>query len=604
MKNKNQYILFGAGKIGHQALEQLGNDRVAYFIDNNPIVTDIDGVPVYRYDEGIRKRGNKRVIITVSSKYEHDLKEQLARSGVSDAILLCDIIAEIIRDKIENRTDYLALYNRAIGWINTNTVERKGIICNKALPKPYPEVSGYYIPTLINWGYRDIAVQYAKWLCSIQKEDGSWWDTDDQMPYVFDTGQILKGLLAARELYPDADAHIIKGCDWLIGNIETVGRFHQADDRPWDDTSGFSSELIHLYCLSPLLQATELFGRTDYRDKAISAKTYYLNKYRDKILDFSLLSHFYAYVMEALLDIGEPELAKEAMSKIGELQKEDGSVPGLKNVNWVCSTGLFQLALVWYRLGDIECGDRAFVYACKLQNESGGWYGGYVHQDHPEETPTYFPTQEISWAVKYFLDALMWKNRAMFELQAPIFQLQYSNTDGRVQTVAGQVSDMEKQLGRPLKICDAGCGKGAYIRVLSSEHPSNKYYGVDISERVMSYLDDGLAETRIGSLTNLPFSNDELDMIYACESLEHAVDINSAVREMARVTRPGGRIIAIDKDKAELGLMEIEEWEQWFDVEELREIMELYCSSVTVQKKIPYEDCADELFCAWIGVVA
>lgn len=41
-------------------------------------------------------------------------------------------------------------------------------------------------------------------------------------------------------------------------------------------------------------------------------------------------------------------------------------------MNWVCSTGLFQLALVWFRLGELERGNKAFSHACKLQNASGG----------------------------------------------------------------------------------------------------------------------------------------------------------------------------------------------------------------------------------------
>ena len=601
---KTKLILFGAGKIGRQALAQFGKDRVAFFIDNNPSEKEVDDIPVYSFSDGIGKREDYRIVISVSSKYENELMGQLRQSGIDDAMFLRDLMAEITREKIENRTNYISLYNDAIGWIKANTVENKGIICNTGLPKPYPEVSGYYIPTLINWGYRDLAVQYAKWLCSIQKEDGSWWDTDDRLPYVFDTGQILKGLLAVRDILPEVDDSIIKGCDWLISNIEDNGRFHQAGKRPWDDASGWSSELIHLYCLSPVLEAAELFDRSEYRDKALLAKEYYLSKHREDILDFHLLSHFYAYVMEALLDIDEAELAAEAMAKIKELQKEDGSVPGLKDVNWVCSTGLFQLALVWYRLGETECGDKAFSYACKLQNESGGWYGSYVHQDHPDESPTYFPSEEISWAVKYFLDALQWKNKALFDLQAPTFQISYNDNDGRVRFVSDQIIALGTQINRPLMICDAGCGKGAYIRILKKEHPDYMYYGVDISERVMSYLEKDLAETRVGNLTNLPFEDNELDIIYACESLEHAVDINSAIREMARVVKPGGRIIVIDKDKAALGRMEIEEWEQWFDVEGLKEIMSAWCTEVSVKMNISYDGTADGLFCGWVGTVA
>ena len=74
-------------------------------------------------------------------------------------------------------------------------------------------------------------------------------------------------------------------------------------------------------------------------------------------MDFSLLSHFYAYVMEGLLDMGEERLVREAMDNLAKYQSGDGAVPAFYDTNWVCSTGLFQLALVWFRLGDTERGN-------------------------------------------------------------------------------------------------------------------------------------------------------------------------------------------------------------------------------------------------------
>lgn len=124
-----------------------------------------------------------------------------------------------------------------------------------------------------------------------------------------------------------------------------------------------------------------------------------------------MLSHFYAYVMEGLVDIGESEIAREAMKKIAILQRESGAVPAYKDCSWVCSTGLFQLAIVWYKLGENERGNRAFEYACKLQNKTGGWFGSYLVKENPKENNTYFPMSEISWANKYFLDAYYLRNR-------------------------------------------------------------------------------------------------------------------------------------------------------------------------------------------------
>lgn len=149
-----------------------------------------------------------------------------------------------------------------------------------------------------------------------------------------------------------------------------------------------------------------------------------------------------------------------------------------------------------------------------------------------------------------------------------------------------------------------GCGKGRYLHNLLEDVPQNSYYGVDLSEAVLKYITDQRVEKKQGSLTCIPYKDDAFDIVYTCEALEHAVDIASAVRELARVTRPGGRVIIIDKNQEEMGRLNIAEWEVWFDLNHLKEMLEKYCSKVTVIREIPYEGkMKDNLFAAWVGVV-
>ena len=111
-------------------------------------------------------------------------------------------------------------------------------------------------------------------------------------------------------------------------------------------------------------------------------------------------------------------------------------------------------------------------------------------------------------------------------------------------------------------------------------------------------------EYTVGTMTNIKYKNDTFDMVYTCEALEHAVDIESAIRELARVTKSDGTIVVIDKNKDKLGCMEIDAWEQWFDMYELKNLMLKYCSKVEIIDEINYEGKAsDGLFCAWIGKV-
>ena len=294
---------------------------------------------------------------------------------------------------------------------------REGITVTNRERSIYPEVSGYYIPTLLRWGEEERAQAFAGHLCSIQKEDGSWYDSGDVAPYVFDSAQILKGLLAMRKRMPEADEHIIRGCDWILTNMQEDGRLTTPSRDAWGDDEDFCSELIHIYCLSPIREAGEIYGRQDYTEAVQKILDYYKREKMDRIKHFSLLSHFYAYVMEGLYDLGETALCREAMMNLEQYRNNRGGIPGLKDVPWVCSTGLFQLAIVWYKLGEPERGDSLFEYALSLQNESGGWYGSYPGPGlaaklyRGRRKPFYFPDEEISWAVKYYLDALAFKGK-------------------------------------------------------------------------------------------------------------------------------------------------------------------------------------------------
>lgn len=338
---------------------------------------------------------------------------------------------EMSANKVEN-------FNTAIRWIKTNSIDGKGISVTSKEQIIYPEVTGYYIPTLIQWGERELAVSYAKHLCSIQKDDGSWYDPSDSAPYVFDSAQILKGLLAIRGILPEVDENIIKGCDWILSNMRDDGRLVTPSEDAWGSDDHFCSELIHIYCLEPIRDAGEIFDKPEYTDAVRKILDYYKKEKMDRIMNFSLLSHFYAYVMEGLFDLGETELCRKAMDRLDKAySNREGVIPGLKDVPWICSTGLFQLALVWYKLGELDKGNRLFYYALNLQNESGGWYGSYPEKSifarfhRGRKKPFYFPDAEISWAVKYFLDALALKEKLEFEKQAKSFLDDISEDDGR-----------------------------------------------------------------------------------------------------------------------------------------------------------------------------
>jgi malonyl-CoA O-methyltransferase len=497
--------------------------------------------------------------------------------------------------------NYISSFNRALNWVRNNTIEDSGIAVTNLKQQIYPEVTGYYIPSLIQWGERRLARAYAEYLCSIQKEDGSWYDSDDSAPYVFDSAQILKGLLAAKDMLPKLDAYIIKGCDWILSNMQSDGRLTTPAQDAWGSNEDFCSELIHIYCLSPIRDAGKIYNRPDYLKAVEKILSYYKREKLEKIKNFSLLSHFYAYVMEGLYDLGEVDLCRESMMRLEKYRNRRGGIPGLNDVPWVCSTGLFQLALVWYKLGELDRGNPLFYYALSLQNSSGGWYGSYPAPGlrgqlyRGRKKPYYFPKEEISWANKYFMDALALKEQLEFERMAPIFMDSIDKNDGRYIIIRDEVASY----GSGAAICDIGCGKGRYLKRLSVEHPENEYYAMDLSSAVMKEINYVQAK-QVGRLTQIPYGDDQFDLVYVCEALEHAVNLQGAFMELYRIVKQGGKLVIIDKPEDRIGSHEIYEWEQWISDEDIHRFVQSCGGTLRIIKSVPYEGKNDGLFRAWI----
>lgn len=414
MEKKNipdKVYLFGFGEYGKRALEFLGEKRVIGYLDND-ILKDgsiFKEKEVHYFASWKNNIKGDYIIITVSPEREKIIAAQLKAEGFQNYTGFLELRFQETKERISKGMDSSGVYKKAIQWIKDNTIDNSSIICTTGLKKGYPEVTGYYIPSLMRWGYRDLAISYAKWLCKIQKENGSWFDTEDKAPYVFDSGQILKGLLAVRQLLPEVDEHIIKGCEWILSQMREDGRLVTPSTEAWGNDRETCDEVIHIYCLSPIIEAAEVYDKPEYVRKARKIWEHYRKYYYEKIVNFSLLSHFQAYLIEALLDIGEDDIAKQALKNMESYQKDSGAVPAYNHCDWVCSTGLFQLAMCWFRTGDYERGNRAFEYACRLQNDTGGWYGSYLSEENPNEENMYIPFYEISWAVKYYLDALYYK---------------------------------------------------------------------------------------------------------------------------------------------------------------------------------------------------
>lgn len=451
-----------------------------------------------------------------------------------------------------------------------------------AQPIASPGITGALIPSLMNWGEHALAREFVDWLLSIQNTDGSWSDMHGLAPQAADTSQVLEGLWAMLPRRPDLEGRIRRGCDWLVTQVQSSGRAGLPDTRD-GSRPGAIPEAIHLSALPVLKRAADRWNERAYQDLV------------DRVLRHRFtpasLGELHSRVVEALCDLGAEESAATLMRSIARRQAPNGAVATLPRGSWVCSPALFQYAIAWYRLGERRRADLAFAFACGLQNESGGFFGGYG------PGADYFPAEEVGWAVKYFLDAFWWKLKTGFDPTDVQFPESISAKDGRYRLI-----DELAQAARPRHVMDMGCGRGRFLRRLQGVLPSAELTGLDLSDGMLKVLPSGVAPLS-GSLLNIPCPDACVDFAFCVEALEHAVNVPAALREMSRVVASGGTLVVIDKNRARLGDLTIAEWEQWFDEEELTRILEEVGFQVTVRRNVAYErkDGADGLFLAWIA---
>jgi malonyl-CoA O-methyltransferase len=154
----------------------------------------------------------------------------------------------------------------------------------------------------------------------------------------------------------------------------------------------------------------------------------------------------------------------------------------------------------------------------------------------------------------------------------------------------------------PARVADVGCGKGRFARLVKERWPDAQVAAIDLAEAMLTHVGPGIAPVA-ASMTALPLATGSMDAAYATESLEHAIDIPAAVAELARIVRPGGRIVIIDKNAAAWGRLDTPAWERWFGQRELEQLLQRHCRQVWSQPVSYWEDVPpDGLFLAWFAV--
>jgi ubiquinone/menaquinone biosynthesis C-methylase UbiE len=110
-------------------------------------------------------------------------------------------------------------------------------------------------------------------------------------------------------------------------------------------------------------------------------------------------------------------------------------------------------------------------------------------------------------------------------------------------------------------VLDVGCGTGDDARELARlVGPEGRAVGVDASETMIAEARrraDGCGlhvDFEVTDAQHLPFPDDTFDACRTERVLSHVPDPRAALAEMARVTRPGGRVCALDVDLDSAGV--------------------------------------------------
>jgi hypothetical protein len=310
--------------------------------------------------------------------------------------------------------------------------------------QPYPETTGYIIPTLYAAAWSEDrpwlamrATRAARWELSVQQPSGAipaGMLGQGTAPAVFNTGQVVFGWLIAEREVADAafGAAADRACHWLAQHLDVDGQWRRGNS-PYADAG---ATLYNARTAWALLAAGRQLVRPVYTQAGTMALRAVVRAQLDNgwfpnccLTDPQRpLTHTLAYTIQGVLEggliLGDEKMiaaAARAASALAIAIREDGFLPGRFDrhwrpaVSWSCLTGTAQMANIWIRLGAFT-GDAhwhtpaaaALHFLKRTQNRRSldpGLRGG-IKGAFPC-TGEYGRLQTLSWATKFFVDALL-----------------------------------------------------------------------------------------------------------------------------------------------------------------------------------------------------
>ncbi len=118
-------------------------------------------------------------------------------------------------------------------------------------------------------------------------------------------------------------------------------------------------------------------------------------------------------------------------------------------------------------------------------------------------------------------------------------------------------------------VVDVGIGTGFIAE--GALAAGARVIGVDSSDHMLEEARQrfGVArfEARSGDIESLPVGTGEVDVVLGNMVLHHATDPPRAILEMARILKPGGRVVITDADTHQHEWLRIEQHDRWLGFE-------------------------------------
>jgi SAM-dependent methyltransferase len=95
----------------------------------------------------------------------------------------------------------------------------------------------------------------------------------------------------------------------------------------------------------------------------------------------------------------------------------------------------------------------------------------------------------------------------------------------------------------PARVLEVGCGPGELSDRIARELGA-EVAAIDISPRMVELARERGVDARVADVQELPFASSSFDCVVAAWMLFHVSDLDRGLSEIARVLRPGGRLVA------------------------------------------------------------